>query len=251
MNKIGSKKVALIIGSSGGIGTACALSLAHSGYEVALHYNKNRHHLSDLQARIVKEGRQAILVKADVSNPNSVSKMADTVIKTWGRIDTLLISSGISEIKKFEELSVKDWDRMMDVNLKGPFLCCQKVLPHMKHRRSGRIILISSQAGHTGGIFVGAHYSIAKAGITCLMKYLSNKFAKSGILINCVAPGLVATEMLKEFPTELINNSIKSIPLNRIAHPNEIAEAVSFLASPGSSYITGMTLHVNGGLYNP
>ncbi|MEW6679516.1 MAG: SDR family oxidoreductase, partial [bacterium] len=187
-------------------------------------------------------------MKVDNSDIKQIEKMINKVLDKFGQIDVLVNNAGISEIKKIEEISENDWDKIMDTNLKGAFFCSQFVFNHMKKRKTGRIINIASQAGTTGGFFIGAHYSASKGGIICLTKTFAKAGASFGIFVNTVSPGLVKTDMVKSFSGKIRKDLIGKIPLRRMANPEEIANVVTFLASDDASYITGANIPVNGGM---
>ena len=244
-------KVALVTGASRGIGRACALRLAEAGYDVVVNYQSHQAEAAEVERRIVALGRGAMSIQADVSQPEAVDAMVRKAFQRWGRIDVLVNNAGVSAIRSFDELTVEEWDQVMNINLKSVFLCCQRVAPIMKTRRSGKIIMLSSQAGQTGGFFIGAHYAVSKAGIVCLTKYLAKTLAPFGVLVNCVAPGIIETNMSKSFPRELVLQLVNQVPLGRMGTPDDVANAVVFLASEASAYITGATIPINGGLYMP
>lgn len=242
-------KVALVTGASRGIGRACALRLAQAGYDVVVNYRSHADEAAEVAREISALGRDAATVQADVSRADAVEAMMHETLARWGRIDALVNNAGSAAIRAFDDLSVDEWDRLMDVNLKSAFLCCQRVIPIMKEQRAGRIIMLASQAGQTGGYFIGAHYSVSKSGVICLTKYLAKQLAPWGILVNCVAPGIIDTEMSAAYPPELVTRLVGDVPLRRVGTPDDVAHAVVFLAGAGSAYITGATLNVNGGLY--
>lgn len=244
-------KVALITGGSRGIGRECAIALAKRGYKIAINYFRNNELAVETQKKIDKIGVDTYCVRADISDKRQVKDIIETVLNKFDHIDVLVNNAGISEIKPIEDIDEESWDHMMDINLKGTFFCSQMVLKHMKEQRKGRIISIASQAGQTGGIFIGAHYSASKAGIICLTKTLAKIGAPFGILVNCVSPGLIETDMAVDYPENVKQNLIDSIPLGRMGQPGEVASVVAFLASEEASYITGANIPVNGGMFMP
>ena len=196
-------------------------------------------------------GVKSYCIQADVSNKKDVDNMVAKVLDEFGHIDVLVNCAGVSEIKTLDDIDEISWNRVLDINLKGTFFCSQQVFKHMKKNGCGRIINIASQAGQTGGIFIGAHYSASKAGIVALTKTLAKVGASCGILANSVSPGLIETDMVDDYPEHLKNDLIKSIPLGRIGLPSEVASVVAFLASDDASYITGANIPVNGGMLMP
>jgi len=242
-------KVVLVTGSSRGIGQAIALEAARSGADIVVTYRKQARSAESVASEIRKLERKALALQVDVSSRASIKKMFSQVLETFSRIDVLVNNAGILQQKPFMKLSEADWDRIMDVNLKGAFLCSQAVFPIMQRQGGGRIINISSSGGQLGGT-LAVHYAASKAGVICLTKSLARIGAPHGILVNCIAPGLIETEMtLQEIASTEGQEKIRQIPLKRTGTPEEIAQSVVFLASENASYITGQTIAINGGLY--
>lgn len=173
--------------------------------------------------------------------------MIEKALRKFKRIDILVNNAGICETTPLEDLTEEQWDRMMEVNLKSAFLCSQAVLSVMKRQRFGRIINISSIAAKTGGLLVGTHYAVSKAGLICLTKCLAKILAPHGINVNAIAPGITETKMMEKFSLEQIEDVRKGIPLLRLGTPEDIAEMVTFLASEKAGFITGETININGG----
>lgn len=242
-------KVALITGGSRGIGASVALKLASSGCNIALNYNNNFESATKLFHELKKYDVKVVLVKADVSILSEIDKMFETVIHEFGKIDILINSAGVSQIINYEKITEDDWDNVMNVNLKGTFFCCQRALKIMIEQKSGKIVNLASTAGQMGGFIVGVNYSASKAGVICLTKSLSKSAIKYGVNVNCVAPGLISTDMTNEYPINIVNDMEKNIPIGRLGTPDEVADGIVFLASSQASYITGTTLYINGGTY--
>lgn len=242
---------ALVTGGSRGIGRACALRLARDGYDVAVNFQTAEREAQAVAEEIRGLGRRAMAVKGDVSDTAQVDRLVSAVDGAWGRLDLLVANAGISAIRTIEDLDAEEWDRVMAVNLKGTFLCAQRVLPIMKRQGSGQMILMASQAGLTGGIFIGLHYAASKAGVICLAKSLAKQLARYRIRVNCVAPGIVETDMVVPYPKDKLEGLVASVPLGRIGSAEDVAAAVGFLASPDAAYMTGTTVHVNGGVFMP
>lgn len=200
---------------------------------------------------IAAAGRDAVAIQGDVSRRDDVARLVDALVRRWGRIDAAVANAGISQIKTVDTIEEADWDRMIDVNLKGAFLVAQHAAAVMRRQGSGRIVMVSSQAGQSGGFFVGAHYSASKGGLIALTKALARQLAADGILVNAVAPGIVDTDMSNAFPPSRVDGLVAQVPLKRIGTAEDVAAAVAFLCSPDASYITGATIPVNGGLYMP
>jgi len=248
IKKSQKNKLALITGGTRGIGEACVLAFANKGYDVAFTYKSSNKKAIDLEKKIKTLGVKVTSAKVDNSKKQEIEKMVNIVLKKFGQIDVLVNNAGISEIKKFEDIKEKDWNKTIDTNLKGSFFWSQIVFKHMKKRKTGRIINMASQAGTSGGFIIGMHYSISKGGILCLTKSLAKLGASSNILVNSVSPGLVKTDMINTFKHEIKKELTKNIPIGRMADPKEIANVVTFLASDKASYITGANISVNGGM---
>jgi len=190
----------------------------------------------------------AIPVKVDVSCANEIKSMVKNVLDKLGRIDILVNNAGICFLTPLEEISEEEWDRVMDVNLKGTFLCSQAVLRVMMTQKSGKIVNIASIAGKTGGIVVGAHYSASKAGVICLTKSLALRLAPYGVNVNAVAAGTIKSQMTDAFPADKRTELAQSVPLGGFGDAQDVANAVLFLVSDKAKYITGEIVDINGGL---
>jgi 3-oxoacyl-[acyl-carrier protein] reductase len=235
-------RVALVTGASRGIGRAIALALAGAGADVAVNYRGNESAAREAGAQIRDLGRRALQVQADVSRSAEVSGMLEKIRRELGPITILVNNAGIGTRRSIEEIGEADWDEMLAINLKAPFLVTQAVLPDMRAARWGRIIGISSAAAQTGGV-VGAHYAASKGGVIGLMHYYAAQLAKEGITANAITPGPVTTDMsagLTQLRPDLI-------PVGRFGTPEEVAQVALMLALNG--YITGQTINVNGGRY--
>jgi Dehydrogenases with different specificities (related to short-chain alcohol dehydrogenases) len=237
-------KVIVITGAAGGIGAAAALSMAKHGAKgiviVDLDFEKAYRTSEDIAQKNVCD---CIAVKANVSDENDVHHVFDMTLKKFGTVDVLVNSAGICRIAKMDDITMAEWDRTMDINLKGTFLFCRSALKIMKENRSGKIVNVASQAGKIGGLIVGPDYPASKAAVLCLTKTLAKAAAPFNINVNSVAPGLIATEMTRDFGYDR-----KSVPLGRIGSAEEVANAIVFLASDMSGYITGACIDVNGGM---
>jgi len=242
-------KTAIVTGGSRGIGAAIVFELAMEGINVAFTYEKNSEKSHTIVEKIKKNGGNAFCSKVDQRERNEISSFVDTVIERYEGIHILINNAAIAQKKDFEEITDEDWRKMMDTNLRGPFIYCQKVLPYLVDNRWGRIINICSIGGQWGGI-QQVHYAMAKAGLINLTRSIARIYSKNGITTNAVSPGIVDTEMIrKELNISSDNELIKSIPLGRVATPEEVAHVVAFLASDKASYITGQTININGGMY--
>jgi 3-oxoacyl-[acyl-carrier protein] reductase len=244
-------KSALVTGGSRGIGRACTLELAKAGFDVAIGYNSDRQAAMNV-ARVVRRlGRIARVYRADLGKARETELLMNRVIKDFGRLDVLVNNAAIAPVTNIDEITVEEWDRVMALNVRGAFICSQVALRQMRLQGGGRIIFISSQAGQTGGSFVGAHYSASKAALLGLTKSFARAGAEHGVLVNCVSPGQIDTTMTASFPPEKVRKLKRSIPLKRMGRPEEVAHVVVFLASEGASYLTGATVPVNGGMLMP
>lgn len=236
-------KVALVTGGARGIGRACALALAAAGADVAV-ADINIAAAEKTAGEICGLGRRALGLPLDMAIVKGIRSMVSSLIEQWGRIDILVNNAGIFQNYTPDQIGEDDWDRVMDVNLKGTFFCSLAAMRHMKEKGGGRIINLASVAGKTGGLKAGAHYAISKAGVICMTKSLAKDGAPFGILVNAVAPGYILTDMTRE-----MNYDPGTVPVGRLGTPEDVADVVVFLASPASRYITGTTVDVNGGIY--
>jgi 3-oxoacyl-[acyl-carrier protein] reductase len=239
-------RVALVTGAGRGIGRATALALARAGAHVAVHYHTSGDGAEATVREIAGLGRRALAVQADVADSAHVTAMVEAVLREMGCIDILVNNAGTASRVATAELTEAEWDRVVNVNLKGAFLCVREVLPTMTARRWGRIINISSIAGQTGGR-LGAHYAAAKAGLLGLTKFLARELAPWGITVNAVAPSGIPTDLL--YRAGVDTAELAERPVGRAGTPEEVAAAVVFLASEAAGYITGQTISLNGGLW--
>ncbi|MBQ3094730.1 MAG: SDR family oxidoreductase [Clostridia bacterium] len=240
-------KVALITGASRGIGRAIALRLAKDGYIVAMNYCRNERAAVQAAQVLSAFDKEGILCKADVTDEAAVRAMVKAVEDKYGHIDLLVNNAGIAEQALFTELTAAQWKQMMDVHVNGAFYTCSAVLPAMIRRQSGCIVNIASMWGQTGAS-CEVHYSTAKAALIGMTKALAKEVGPSGIRVNCVAPGAIETDMMAGFSAEDKEAIAEETPLCRLGRAEEIASAVSFLASEDASFITGQVLAANGGL---
>ncbi len=240
-------RVAIVTGAGRGIGLGIAMAFAREGAHVAV-CEIDSSLLDDAMVKIKAAGGEARAFQMDVTNRQQIQDVVSEVCDQWGTIDILVNNAGIYEVLPFEEITEAQWDRLLAVNLKGAFLCCQAVLPAMIRQGEGRIINMASSAGKTGGRLAGAHYSVSKAGVICLAKQLARELGSHGITVNAVAPGRIDTPMI-QIASEEENEAFRlQTPLGRLGTPADVANAVVFLASDEASFITGEILDVNGGL---
>ncbi|HWE17761.1 MAG TPA: 3-oxoacyl-ACP reductase family protein [Hyphomicrobiaceae bacterium] len=234
-------RCALVTGASRGIGRAIALALAEAGASVAVNYRGRLPEAYAVTETIRQRGGKAVPVQADVSDGRAVAKMLATVERELGPIDILVNNAGVALRRGLDDLTEADFDRTLAVNLKSAFLCTQAVLPHMRTRRWGRIVNISSGAARGAGV-IGVHYNASKAGMEGLTRGYAARLVKEGITVNAVAPSLIETDMIPA-PAE----AAAKVPLGRLGFPDEVAQAVLMVI--GNAYMTGQTVPVNGGMH--
>ncbi len=240
-------KVALVTGSSRGIGRACALALASAGAHVVVNYVHHEESAAETVRAIEDLGRRALAVRADVSQPDQVEVLFAELGNTFGRLDILVNNAGVIKDGLVGALDVEDWDRVMAVNLRGPFLCTRAALPFMVPQRHGKIVNMASVAALKPGPGQ-ANYAASKGGLTSFTRSCAAELAARGIQVNTVLPGLVTTEMSSALRQRAGGKLIDAIPAGRFAEPEEVAGVVVFLASPQADYITGQEIVVDGGL---
>jgi 3-oxoacyl-[acyl-carrier protein] reductase len=240
-------RTALVTGASRGIGRAIALELGQRGAAVVVNYQERKDEAEEVVHLLSKAGVEALALAADVSREPEVADLRRALLREFPRgVDILVNNAGIHQHLKSWELPVADWQRILDVNLTGPFLSSKAFLPEMKERRWGRVINLSSIVGLTGTDHE-IHYGSSKAAILGFTKSLAREVARWGITVNAIAPGTVKTDMTASMTREEVEANLRYIPLGRLGNPEDIAHAAAFLASEEASWITGETLHVNGG----
>ena len=233
----------LISGGDRGIGEAAARAFYAAGYRVAVLYHSN----ADAAAALEKQLPGVLAVQCDVASRASCELAFRTVEQALGRVDVLVSNAGIAQQKLFTDITPEEWQRMLDVNLSGAFHLCQLALPGMIRRKAGRILTVSSMWGQTGGS-CEVHYSAAKAGLIGLTKALAKEEGPSGITVNCVAPGVIDTDMMAAFTAEDKAALAEETPVGRLGTAEEVAKLLVFLAGEDAGYITGQVFGVNGGL---
>lgn len=240
------KKTVLITGGSRGIGSALVKVFAKNNYNVIINYLKSEKEALYLQSSLLKEGYSALVYKADIRKRSEVESMIKEGIRRFGSIDVLVNNAGISQQKLFTDITENEWDYMLDVHIKGMFNCSQCVLPNMISNKKGKIINISSIWGMVGAS-CEVHYSTAKAGIIGFTKALAKEVGPSNIQVNCVAPGIIETEMNSFLDEEEKKWLVEDTPLMRFGKPEEVAENVLYIASDKADFITGQVISINGG----
>ena len=240
-------KVALVTGGSRGIGRAIALLLAKRGADVAINFAGNEAAAQATVDEIKALGRKAIMIKADVAVNAACVAMVDQVVQEFGKIDILVNNAGITRDGLLMRMKEEDWDAVLNTNLKSVYNCSKAAIKYMMKARAGCIVSISSVVGLMGNAGQ-ANYAAAKAGIIGFTMALAKEVASRGITVNSVAPGFVNTDMTKVLPEKVVENLKAAIPLAKLGEPEDIAKAVAFLVSDDAAYITGQTLHVDGGM---
>ncbi len=241
------RKVALVTGAAKGIGRAIALVLSKEGYTVVINYISSSEKAYALKAEIEALGGSALVIKGDVSIQSEAEEVVNTTMKELGKIDVLVNNAGITRDNLIIRMSEEDFDKVLQVNLKGTFIMAKLVGKEMIKKRCGKIINISSVVGITGNAGQ-TNYAASKAGVIGLTKSLAKELASRGINVNAVAPGFIETDMTEKLPEKARLELTSSIPLKRLGKPEDVASVVAFLASNASDYITGQVLKVDGGM---
>ncbi len=243
-------QVAIVTGASRGIGRAIALELARRGARVVVNYNRGAQQADSVVAAITAAGGEAMAVAADVADEAAVAALTAQTLARWGRVDILVNNAGMTADGPAARMKETQWQQVIDTNLTGVFLCCQSVLPQMRAARYGRIVNIGSLAGLAGNIGQ-VNYAAAKAGLVGLSRSLAREVARDGVTVNVVAPGYIETDMLDGVSAALRTWALGIIAMGRFGTAEEVAHAVSFVASPGASYLTGHVLTLDGGWVMP
>lgn len=240
--------VALVTGASRGIGREIAIELGRNGAKVAVNYSSSDKGARETAELIKSNGGTAEIFKASINNEEEVTQMFSEIEEKLGIVDILVNNAGITKDNLLLRMKTEEWDEVIDVNLKGAFLCTRAAIKGMMKKRYGKIINISSVVGFSGnaGQF---NYSATKAGLTGMTKSAALELSARGIRVNAVAPGFIETDMTASLSDEIKKTYIEKIPLKSLGKPEDVAAAVLFLAGPQSDYITGQTIHVNGGMY--
>ncbi len=240
-------KVAIVTGAAGGIGRSICRLFADEGAQIVL-IDLNQSALDQEVQTLQKNERQHVATAADVSDEKSVTRVVADTIRNFGKIDILVNCAGICKMIPILDIETPEWDRILAVNLRSVFLFCREVFRHMRDNNYGKIINIASASAKTGGVAAGAHYASSKAGVICFTKSLALQAAPYKINVNAVCPGPTKTEMTDAWGGQTNSEFADKIPFKEYAHPDDIADAILFLASEKAKYITGEILDVNGGL---
>jgi 3-oxoacyl-[acyl-carrier protein] reductase len=241
-------KIALVTGASRGIGRAIAICLAQAGADVAVNYAGNAQAAQETAEAVRAAGRKAILLQADVGNAEEAESIIKQTVEQFGRLDILVNNAGITRDNLLMRMKEEEFDQVINTNLKGVFNCMKAAARPMMKQRFGRIINISSVVGAVGNPGQ-VNYVAAKAGVIGMTKTAAKELASRGITVNCVAPGFIATEMTEQLSEETRQQLLSQIPLARLGEPEDIARIVKVLASDDAAYMTGQTIHVDGGMY--
>ena len=241
-------QVALVTGASRGIGAVIARRLAQDGAKVAVNYQSSEEAARQVAQSIIDLGGEALVMAGDVSREDSAEGFVKQVLEQWGRIDILVNNAGITRDRLLLRMTAEDWDRVIEVNLRGAFLCTRYVMPHLIRRRQGRVINISSVVG-LGGNPGQANYAASKAGLIGFTKAVAREVASRNITVNALAPGFIDTGgMVDQMTEEARKQVLGRIPMGRFGSADDVAEAVVFLCGPGAGYITGQVLTIDGGM---
>ncbi|MFO1445866.1 3-oxoacyl-[acyl-carrier-protein] reductase [Bacillus sp. Bva_UNVM-123] len=241
-------KVAIVTGASRGIGREIALELARQGADVVVNYSGSEERANNVVAEIKALGRNAFVYQCNVADSEAVANMVKETIETFGKIDILVNNAGITRDNLIMRMKEDEWDDVININLKGVFLCTKAVTRQMMKQRSGRIINISSIVGVSGNPGQ-ANYVAAKSGVIGLTKTTAKELSSRGITVNAIAPGFITTDMTNQLNDDVKEQMLQQIPLARFGDPADIANVVVFLSSEDSRYMTGQTLHVDGGMF--
>lgn len=240
-------KSAIVTGASRGIGRAIAIALAQEGAKVAVNFAGSEEKAEETVRMIEEAGGEAFAIRASVSSQEDVKQLVDGTMERFGSVDILVNNAGITKDNLLMRMKEEEWDDVLSTNLKGVFLCTKAVARPMMKKRSGTIVNLASVVGVAGNAGQ-ANYVAAKAGVIGLTKTAAKELAARGIRVNAVAPGFITTDMTDKLPEDVKEAMLGQIPLGKLGDPEHVARAVVFLASEDSSYITGQTLHVDGGM---
>ncbi len=240
-------QVVIVTGGSRGIGQAIVSQFGQDGAKVVVNYHESADAAAEVVAKIQNEGGEAVSFQADVTDERDVKRLVSFTMKQYGRIDILVVNAGAVRDQLIAGMTVEQWDTVIATNLRGPFLCIREVVPFMMRQKSGNIIMISSIAAEMAGRG-HSNYVASKGGLNAMTASLAVELAPRNIRVNAVSPGVILTDMTKRVRNLATDEMLAQIPLKRFGEPEEVAQAVCFLASDAAGYITGEILHVTGGL---
>ena len=243
----GERQVVIVTGASRGIGRAVAVRFGRDGAAVLVNYRGGEEAAQETARVITEAGGAAVLVQGDVSARDDADRLIETAVQQFGKVDVLVNNAGITRDQLLMRMTDDDWNAVLDTNLKGAFHTTRAVLRPMLRKRSGRIINIASVVGLVGNAGQG-NYAAAKAGLIGFTKSIAREVASRSITVNAVAPGYIETDMTDALPENVKAQILAQVPLGRLGAPNDVAEVVAFLASPGAAYMTGNVLRVDGGM---
>lgn len=241
------KKVVFVTGGSRGIGKAISLKYAENGYNVVINYVSTNTDIEKLEKEFKEKGAESLILKADVSKVEEVENVVNKAIERFGKIDVLVNNAGVTKDGLLLRMKEEDFDKVIEINLKGTFIATKSVLPYMMKKRDGKIINLSSVVGVTGNAGQ-CNYAASKAGIIGFTKSAAKELASRNIRVNAVAPGFIDTDMTRVLGEDIKENINSQIPMRRMGSSREIANVVYFLGSDESSYITGQVINVDGGM---
>ena len=242
-----SGSVALVTGASRGIGAVIARRLAEAGVKVGVNYLSSPESAEEVVSSIISAGGEALMVEGDVSQEEPAKSTVQQVVSNWGRIDILVNNAGINRDRLLLRMNTDDWDQVIQVDLRGAFLCTRFVMPHLIKQRSGRVVNISSVVGISGNPGQ-ANYAAAKAGLIGFTKSVAREVASRNVTVNALAPGYISTGMVEKLSEDAREKILSRIPMGRFGAAEDVSEAVVFLCSKGASYITGEVLTIDGGM---
>ncbi|MFO7815095.1 MAG: 3-oxoacyl-[acyl-carrier-protein] reductase [Halanaerobiales bacterium] len=240
-------EVALVTGSSRGIGAATAIKLAEEGADLVINYNSDRESAEDTAEKVRELGRKTLIVQGNVADSSDAKNLIKSTIDEYGKIDILVNNAGITKDGLLLRMKDKDFSNVLDVNLKGTFNCTKNAIRYMMKQRHGKIVNLSSVVGLMGNAGQ-ANYAASKAGIVGFSKSVAKEVSKRGINVNVVAPGYIDTEMTEELPSQVKEDMLDNIPLNRFGEVEDVANVILFLVSPLASYVNGQTINIDGGM---